>query len=150
MIAPPHHPWHPCNPIPLQAGWFVVEAQWYSLQLESRRGYKLEPKKELLIVNTMLRLKGLSFESSTKGPQQRDLRPRSTGRYAQMGCRAQGGLFFLSEDTHNVILGACDPGDSEELSPAQIQQLEAEAAAEAAELEGEAAAAAMLEAEQGL
>ena len=58
----------------------------------------------LLVVNHLIFLKGLAFRSSQSGPQQRALRQTVTGPYTES--RARGGLSFLSEDTHNLILDA--------------------------------------------
>ena len=58
----------------------------------------------LLVVNHMIFLKGLAFSASQSGPQGRSLRTTATGPYAEV--RAKGGLSFLSEEIHNMILDA--------------------------------------------
>ena len=45
-----------------EEGWLVVEAQWYDLIQVSHRGYRLLPGKVLVLVNSMIRLPGVSFE----------------------------------------------------------------------------------------
>ena len=55
-------------------GWLVVPAQWYVLRQQSERGYELLQPKVWIVVNHIIRLKGLAFRSSQSGPQQRELR----------------------------------------------------------------------------
>ena len=40
-------------------GWLIVQCQYYKLEQVSERGYRLLPEKRYLVVNTMIRLKGL-------------------------------------------------------------------------------------------
>lgn len=73
-----------------EAGWFVVEAQWYKLEKPRLRGYKLQPEKTFILVNAMVRLSNLKFSGSRGGPQHRELR--------------SGGMEFLGDDEHYLIL----------------------------------------------
>ena len=73
----------------------------------SERGYRLLPEKKYLVVNAMVRLKGLAFNRTQGGPQQRALRTSATGPAAAARKQGVGGLSFLSEDMHNTILAAC-------------------------------------------
>lgn len=49
-----------------EKGWEVVEAQYYSLEQESPRGYRLLRDKRYIVVNHMVRLKGISFERTKR------------------------------------------------------------------------------------
>ena len=65
------------------------DAQWYKLENRELRGYKLLAQKKLLLVNAIIRIKGLKFTSSRGGPQQRELR--------------SGGMNFLGDEDHHSI-----------------------------------------------
>jgi len=67
-----------------EKGWTVVEAQYYSLEQESPRGYRLLRDKRYVLVNHMVRLKGIAFERTK---------------------RAHNGLFVLSDEWAAAI---CD------------------------------------------
>ena len=96
-----------------RAGWLVVPARWYMLRQKSERGYELLSPIVWLVVNHCIRLKGLAFRGSQSGPQRRELRPNTTGPYAEY--RATGsGLSFLDEETHNEIIMACEYADPDE------------------------------------
>lgn len=73
-----------------EAGWIVVEAQWYKLEKPSLRGYKLLSERTFILVNAMVRLSNLKFAGSRSGPQHRELR--------------SGGMDFLGDDEHHAIL----------------------------------------------
>jgi hypothetical protein len=80
----------------------------------------LEPK-VWIVVNHLIRLKGLAFRSSQSGPQQRALRQNLAGPYGSQ--RAIGpGLSFLDEDMHNYILSGAEHmvADTRQRSPAAI------------------------------
>ena len=77
----------------------------------SERGYRLLPEKRYLVVNTLIRLKGLAFHRTQGGPQQRTLRPTATGPCAAARKEGVGGLSFLSEDMHNMIRVTCEAAD---------------------------------------
>lgn len=47
-------------------GWTVVEAQYYSLEQENPRGYRLLREKRCNVVNHMVRLQGIAFERSQR------------------------------------------------------------------------------------
>ena len=74
----------------------------------SERGYRLLPEKRYLVVNSLVRLKGLEFNRTQGGPQQRKLRDTATGPAAAARKQGVGGLSFFSEDMHNTVLGACE------------------------------------------
>jgi hypothetical protein len=93
-----------------EEGWLVVPAQWYALRQKSERGYELLPEKVWILVNAIIRLKGLAFRANQSGPQQRQLRSNATGPYGMQRTRGPG-LSFLDEDTHNRILACCEFGD---------------------------------------
>ena len=78
----------------------------------SERGYRLLPEKRYLVVNSLVRLKGLEFSRTQGGPQQRELRLSATGPAAAARKQGVGGLSFLSEDMHNTILGTCERVDA--------------------------------------
>ena len=78
----------------------------------SERGYRLLPEKRFIVVNAMVRLKGLAFNRTQGGPQQRTLRTTATGPAAAARKEGVGGLSFLSEDMHNTILGTCERADA--------------------------------------
>lgn len=44
-----------------EKGWTVVEAQYYSIEQESPRGYRLLREKRYIVVNHMVRLTGIEF-----------------------------------------------------------------------------------------
>ena len=94
-----------------EEGWLIVPAQYYKLEQVSERGYRLLPEKRFLVVNALIRLKGLAFHRTQGGPQQRDLRTTATGPAAAARKAGVGGLSFLSEDMHNTILDACEVAD---------------------------------------
>ena len=77
----------------------------------SERGYRLLPEKRYLVVNTLIRLKGLKFSRTQGGPQERLLRNTATGPAAAARKQGVGGLSFFSEDMHNTVLGACEAAD---------------------------------------
>ena len=77
----------------------------------SERGYRLLPEKRYLVVNSLVRLKGLKFSRTQGGPQQRSLRDSATGPAATARKQGVGGLSFFSEDMHNTVLGACEAAD---------------------------------------
>lgn len=83
-----------------EEGWLVVEAQYYDIEQRSPRGFKLLPQKKLLVVNALVRLKGLQFDRSR--------RSCAMGTRAFHGepieTRGRGGLEILSEDYHNEIM----------------------------------------------
>ena len=85
--------------------------QYYKLEQVSERGYRLLPEKRYLVVNTMIRLKGLSFIRTQGGPQQRELRTTATGPAAAARREGMGGLSFFSEDMHNMCMSACAEAD---------------------------------------
>ena len=90
----------------------MVPGRWYVLRQRSERGYELLPETVWIVINHMIRLKGLAFSSSQSGPQERQLRQSATGPAAAL--RAKGsGLSFLSEDMHNVLLDACGANTAE-------------------------------------
>ena len=95
-----------------EEGWLIAEAQWYKLEQVSERGYRLLPEKRYIVVNAMVRLKGLAFNRTQGGPQQRTLRTTATGPAAAARKEGVGGLSFLSEDMHNTILGTCERVDA--------------------------------------
>ena len=73
-----------------QEGWLIVKAKFYKYQPDAKhpkgwRGYSLQPEERLLIVNSMLRLKDIKFESQPR----RQLRPAPAG--ACVGGRGRGG-----------------------------------------------------------
>jgi len=93
-------------------GWLVAPGQWYILRQKSERGYELLTPIVWIVVNHMIRLKGLEFRGSQSGPQGRVLRPHTTGPCGEM--RTSGsGLSFLDEEVHNEILLACEAADLE-------------------------------------
>jgi hypothetical protein len=77
----------------------------------SERGYRLLPDKRYLVVNSLVRLKGLKFSRTQGGPQERELRDSATGPAATARKQGVGGLSFFSEDMHNTVLGACEAAD---------------------------------------
>lgn len=88
-------------------GWIVAPGHWYVLRQQSERGYELQSAEVWIVVNHMVRLRGISFTSSQSGPQGRTLRKLLAKGPASSG-RAMGtGLSFLSEDMHNQIMLAC-------------------------------------------
>ena len=56
----------------------------------------------------MIRMTGIVFSRTQGGPQQRTLRPTTTGPYATKRSDVVGGLSFLSEDMHNTLLATCE------------------------------------------
>ena len=94
-----------------EEGWLIVQVQYYKLEQVSERGYRLLPEKRYLVVNTMIRLKGLAFVRSQGGPQQRELRTTATGPAAAARKEGVGGLSFFSEDMHNMCMSACAEAD---------------------------------------
>ena len=50
-----------------EAGWLVVEAQWFELVTTSPRCYKLQTEVRTLVVNEMIRLSGVSFAPNMVG-----------------------------------------------------------------------------------
>jgi hypothetical protein len=95
----------------------VAPGQWYVLRQKSERGYELLTPPVWIVINHMIRLKGLAFRGSQAGPQGRTLRPTATGPYAAQ--RAQGsGLSFLDEEVNNEILaGAIFQAEEESEEP---------------------------------
>ena len=88
--------------------------QYYKLDQESERGYRLQPEKRYLVVNTMIRLKGLGFsrtQGGLGGSERRVLRETATGPAAAARREGMGGLSFFSEDMHNMCLSACAEAD---------------------------------------
>jgi hypothetical protein len=77
----------------------------------SERGYRLLPDKRYMVVNTMIRLKGLAFNRTQGGPQGRTLRLTATGPAAAARKEGVGGLSFFSEDMYNTCLAACVEAD---------------------------------------
>lgn len=77
----------------IEEGSLVVEVQWYELQDEERHGYKLNPEKVILVVNTIVRLKGIRFDANATGV-----------RVSLRSGRGQGQMECLSEDMHYAIL----------------------------------------------
>ena len=126
-----------------EEGWLIVQAQYYKLEQVdplaahrthhtapispcvaplsqvSERGYRLLPEKRYLVVNSLVRLKGLEFSRTQGGPQQRSLRGSATGPAAAARKQGVGGLSFFSEDMHNTVLGACEAAD--EASNAMVE-----------------------------
>jgi hypothetical protein len=49
-----------------EKGWTVVEAQYFSIEQESPRGYRLLREKRYIEVNHMVRLKGIAFERTKR------------------------------------------------------------------------------------
>lgn len=72
----------------IQAGWWIVKAQWYSLEQVSHRGYKLQPAEFTLVVKPIIHL---------PNPVEFDALGRRSSRI---------GLSFLSEVKHNSILSS--------------------------------------------
>ena len=70
----------------VQAGWWVVKAQWYKLEQVSHRGYRLLPDEFPLVVQHIIRIP-VEFDAS------RHLSTRSS-------------LSFLNEQKHNAILSS--------------------------------------------
>lgn len=70
----------------IEAGWWVVKAQWYRLVQESYRGYCLESPEFTLVVNHIIRIK-VEFDTLRHLPTRR-------------------GISFLSEPKHNDILSS--------------------------------------------
>ena len=105
-------------------GWLVAPGQWYKLKQRSERGYELLEPKVWIVVNHMIRLKGLSFRGSQSGPQGRQLRTVDPTTGPAAAGRAHGsGLSFLEEEVHHEILAGAEYAAQEEA--------EAEAEAEA-------------------
>ena len=90
-----------------EEGWLIVQGQYYKLEQTSERGYRLLPQKRYFVVNSMIRLMGVSFCRSQGGPQHRVLRPNPTGPEGAGRKEGIGGLCFLSEDMHNMLLSCC-------------------------------------------
>ena len=67
-----------------------VPIQWYEVADKGRRGYKLVKETRYIVVNAMIRLSGLRFESTQRGPQARSF-------------RSGAGLSFLSLEAQNLI-----------------------------------------------
>ena len=84
----------------------IAQGQFYKLEQTSERGYRLLPQKRYFVVNAMIRLAGISFCRTQGGPQNRELRTTATGPAAAARKEVVGGLSFLSEDMHNMILAA--------------------------------------------
>jgi|EP00966_Prymnesium_polylepis_P057342 hypothetical protein len=89
-----------------EEGWLIAQGQFYKLEQTSERGYRLLPQKRYFVVNAMIRLAGISFSRTQGGPQNRELRTTATGPAAAARKEGVGGLSFLSEDMHNMILAA--------------------------------------------
>ena len=56
----------------IEEGWWVVKIQWYTHQPhlgDTSRHYKLENEERLLAVNALLRIRGITFQSSGEGGQ---------------------------------------------------------------------------------
>jgi hypothetical protein len=53
-----------------EAGWLVVEAQWFELVTMSPRCYKLQTEVRTLVVNEMIRLSGVSLAPNMAGKWQ--------------------------------------------------------------------------------
>ena len=71
-----------------EAGWLVVDAQWLVIQGQSPRSYKLAPETQTLVVSEMIRLSTIRWDKVDK-------------RSPRLGQT----LYFLGEDTHNMIEG---------------------------------------------
>jgi hypothetical protein len=59
---------------PYREGWLVAPGKWYSLRQRSERGYELLSQEVWIVVNHMIRLKGIQFRGSQAGPQEREFR----------------------------------------------------------------------------
>ena len=110
-----------------RAGWLVAPARWYILRQRSERGYELLSETVWIVVNHMIRLKGLAFSRAQAGPQERSFRSGS-------------GLSFLCEDMHNEILSALGAdADGDSAAAVAASDAEARAAAVAAEAAADSA-----------
>jgi hypothetical protein len=72
-----------------EQGWLVVKAQFYKYEPDAKhpkgwRGYSLLPEERWLVVNAMLRLKGIKYESEPR----RALRPTPAPRAAAVPAAA--------------------------------------------------------------
>jgi len=72
-----------------EAGWLVVHGRWFELEQRSPRGYKLNPRQVLVVVNSMIRLPNVVFAGGAVGKA-----PRAT----------RSGLFVIEEDMYNLLL----------------------------------------------
>ena len=87
--------------------------QWYKLKQRSECGYELLTPIVWIVVNHIIRLKGLAFRGSQAGPQGRALRPDTTGPYAAAHASGGVGLSFLDEEVHNEIILGCEHVEEE-------------------------------------
>jgi hypothetical protein len=94
-----------------EEGWLIVQVQYYKLEQVSERGYRRVPGTRYMVVNAMIRLKGLAFNRTQGGPQGRTLRLTATGPAAAARKEGVGDLSFFSEDMHNTCLAACVEAD---------------------------------------
>lgn len=88
-----------------EAGWLVVRAQWYELKQVSQRGYVLLREEHIIPVNAIVRLLGLTFSNSY-----------SAARQTRSASAAGSSLYFLDEDTHNLVEAACRHQVDEEVA----------------------------------
>ena len=96
-------------------GWLVAPGQWYALRQRSERGYELLGPKVWIVVDHMIRLKGLAFRGSQAGPQGRELRQIANPVGPAAAGRAKGsGLSFLDEEVHHEILAGAEYADPED------------------------------------
>ena len=96
-------------------GWVVAPGQWYALRQRSERGYELLTPKVWIVVDHMIRLKGLAFRGSQAGPQGRELRQIANPVGPAAAGRARGsGLFFLDEEIHHEILACAEYAEPED------------------------------------
>ena len=77
---------HQCR---FEAGWLVVNSQWFELITTSPRCYKLLKKERLLVVSEMIRLPNLKWEKVVR------VSPRL----------GEDSIYTQSEDAHSVIEG---------------------------------------------
>lgn len=71
---------------------------------QSEQGYELQCAEVWIVVNHMIRLRGISFNSSQSGQQGRTLHKLLAKGPASSGRSRGTGLSFLSEDMHNQIM----------------------------------------------
>ena len=69
----------------IQAGWWVVNAQWYMLEQVSHRGYKLQPAVFPLVVKHIIRVP-VAFDEVRRA--------------------SRSGFLFMNENKHNTILSS--------------------------------------------
>ena len=79
----------------IEAGWLVVRGRWYECVQRSPRGYRLLKESRLILVNTLIRLPGICFNSGAPGTYPRGSSEKDTPR--------RGGLHILHEDKYNLL-----------------------------------------------